>query len=694
MAGSTKESEDLVALLSRPNPSGGGGGGGGLKRSSIGVSTESEGGSSTQDGGSAQNNLENPSPGGVGRSTFFELKRPSSENTMNTAAGMEDMDAPSSPSHGVSFGGNNNNNTSCPPTSSQPQRPLPSLRSALRMGSRTDMKAMSSSVSTNQMRKNTSVTFANATKKPSQMGINEGLAANPPAAPQGNARFSFPDTDGGGQQQRVGFQQVAQMRQFAPQLQSADYSAQSMMKKSQSIAAPQFMLAHQNSNMSGASANESFGSQGPDGGAGGNSSTAAGEEGAEANSSFPIYFADLPTTEGKQRQQQAQQQQQQPPNNKRRSPFEQARLRSKSTNTMQYYAKNTMQSDVAKDPAQKLLHAAGTARPSMNGLNLTFRDMLDEGDGAENDLNLRSRNQQWKHFRSFSNKFESDNPMMQAARMEMDQDNTVGATNPIKEGGSFGSMGTTDTEGTHLSESKRTLTPSSYNSRNGNPPSSGGASGNKAFSNGGGMLPPRSLAGSHRAVVSVNDLAVLRRAAARMKMNPASNMQNSASSRQPSQRLPGEMLGGGMLSRIPSSSNSTVSSGGDTEGNDDALSPLAQMMAKMNGNRAAGNGTNSGGSSSEQQKELFLQMLSKPRAGAGNPGLSSRASSNNMGMGGMGRRAQTVGAGLAFDRGNTTMGNNGFRLSRFNLGGMSKETSQLSLISSGGESGGGRNEEW
>lgn len=471
------------------------------------------------------------------------------------------------------------------------------------------------------------------------------------------------------------------------------------MKKSQSIAAPQFMLAHQNSVSSSVqSANESFHSQGePVGGGGGGGS----DEEAAGNSSFPIYFADLPPS-GNQPQQQR----------KRPSPFQQASMRSKSTNTMQYYAKNTMQSDIAKDPAQKLLHAAGmaglpsTARPSMNGLNLTFRDMLDEGDGVENDNNLRSRNQQWKKFQSFSNKFESDNPMMQATMMEMDRTSGSAPINPIKEGGSFGSMGTTDTEGTtpiSLSESKRTLTPSSFTSQD-----SSGATGNKAFSNGNGMMPPqRSLAGSHRAVVSVNDLAMLRRAAARMKVNPTPNsMQQSQAQRQTSQKLPGETLGGGMLSRIPSSTN-TSCTGGEAAGGDvvNALSPMAQMMAKMNSGGGGSAGSGGGNPSGvNQQKELFLQMLSnRDAAGGGNNpgsqspyGLSSHASSSNMGMGGMGRRVQTVGAGLAYGRGNMSVGKNGFRLSRFNLGGMTKEASILSQISSGGDSatGGGRNEEW
>jgi len=679
MAGSTKESEDLVAMLSRPTE---------LRRSNIKDIADPGGGPSPhQSGGGLSSQLSADSqtleaPGG--RSTFFNLKRPSSENPMG--AGFD-----ASSGH-VQFA------TGQP--SQKQQRPLPSLRSSLRMGSRTDMKAMSSDMPTannSEIKKVTSsVTFSTTTKKASFMGINEGFAASDQQQ-QGNA--GFPSQQ---QQSRVGFQQVAQMRQFNPEDQASNYSKASMMKKSQSIAAPQFMMAHQNSTLSSTcevSANESFSSQGAPGGSSSNDGSADNNDGA-AHQSFPIYFADLPTS-GEKNTTTQQQSQQQSSNNKRPSPFQQASMRSKSTNTMQYYAGKTMQSDIAKDPAQKLLHAAGvagpvTTRPSMNALNLTFRDMLDEGDG-EGDLNVRSRNQQWKHFQSFSNKFESDNPMMQATMMEMDRN--TGSTS-IKEGGSFGSMGTTDTESTtpvSLSESKRTLTPSSFNSRNG---MIGGTTGNKANASGGGMMPPRSLTGSHRGAVSVNDLAVLRRAAARINVNPTPN--DSSSQRQMTTTLPGQTLGGGMLSRIPSSTNTAMSSGSSGE---DVLSPLAQMMAKMNSSGGTNSGSvNHGGSGggnpsgAEQQKELFLQMLAKRGTGGvgGNPAMSSHASSSNMRMGGMGRRVQTVGAGLAYGRGNMSTGKNGLRLSRFNLGDMTKVNSQLSQISSGGESGGGggRNEEW
>mmetsp|Transcript_22408 Transcript_22408/g.44671 ORF Transcript_22408/g.44671 Transcript_22408/m.44671 type:complete len:303 (+) Transcript_22408:180-1088(+) len=93
------------------------------------------------------------------------------------------------------------------------------------------------------------------------------------------------------------------------------------------------------------------------------------------------------------------------------TPFEQARLKSKSTSTLRY-----TQSDGMGGPTQQpnaFLQTIGMksipSNANVNGQNLTFRDMLDEGDGNEGDLNLRHRNQQWKDFRTFSHDWNERN---------------------------------------------------------------------------------------------------------------------------------------------------------------------------------------------------------------------------------------------------------------------------------------------
>ena len=760
MAGSTKESEDLVAKLSRPNPSGGGddGGGGGLKRTGHVVHGE--------DTESAQ--MSQPSPmGGGGRSNFFDLKRPGGMQTTPTGEGFDQGSHTVTP---VSSAGGEINNTNflnpedvTAPTdnldgsgggrarsnsAARPQSLQPSLRSALRMSSRSDVKAMAAAKASNKadMTKNTSVVkFSTETKKASVLGIAaEGEDHS------GNARFYFSaqqvggDGGGGGEQQQHGVQfaeqqaqqrQQANLRQFqqtSSQMQATNYSAAAMMKKSQSIAAPQNMFAHKNSVVGSTSststpsntANESFsqGDKSQDGGGGG-------------NASFPIYFSKLP--QGAQQgggQQPGQQHgvQGAPTQSAGIAPFNSQRMsmRSKSVNTLKYYAHQN-----PNNPAQELLHAAGMSgdvppisRPSINGLNLTFKDMLDEGDGTDGDLNLRQRNQQWKDFRSFSNQFEDDNPLKAAMG---DNDMSGGAVSPVKEDDGTGSTSTTATGSSiALSGSKRTLTPNSLNS-GGDGGMDGGMSrpdnSNLLMANaGGGMMmrgmpQSRTLGGSHRAAVSVNDLAVLRRAAARMKMT------DTSSSRQASHKM-GETLGGDMLTRLSSGGNSSYSSAGgganrSPAGNANdpsALSPLAQMMAKNNAAKMSNTGLNRMGSSSSninsnnegfanaQQRDLFFQKFNMALSGSGRMGdgndqspspfgMTSSASSRGLNTG-MGRRVRTVGAGLAYGRANMTVDmKSGSRLSRFDLGALRKETSRLSEISSTGSSGGGgggRNEEW
>jgi len=73
------------------------------------------------------------------------------------------------------------------------------------------------------------------------------------------------------------------------------------------------------------------------------------------------------------------------------------------------------------DPVQRLLYTVNMgggiispiSYPSVNGLNLTFKEMLNKGDIAEGDLNLSLRlmNQQWKDCHCFRNKFKSENPL-------------------------------------------------------------------------------------------------------------------------------------------------------------------------------------------------------------------------------------------------------------------------------------------
>lgn len=829
MAGSTKESEDLVAMLSRPAP-------GGLKRTS--------GGGTRGMGEAGQPAANSPhAPMGGGKSTFFNLKRPSSiapaspggvgfadahmlqqqqggSHTVTpvSSAGGEITDGSQQDDGSGGLSANapgplddNLDGSGRPRSGSNAGGPRPilqsSLRSALRMSSRSDVNAMAVSAAS-EMKKNTSVTFSNTTKKASQLGMIETGMGGVEGEQQGNERFYFnPQQMGGNTEQQQAAQeaeaaarQEANLRQFqqmtsqhfSPSAQqgSSNYSAAMMMKKSQSIAAPQFLLAHKNSaggssttSQASNTANESFAEQGE---------TSQQDGGAEAaNTSFPIYFSKIPGEGGEQQgqgtgqpgqmQQHAVQGAVPPPaattnvggmgiatSTGEGSPPNHRRLRSKSMNTLKYYYENnSVQSNM--DPAQRLLHAAGMSgidvppisRPSINGLNLTFRDMLDEGDGAEGDLNLRLRNQQWKDFRTFSNNFENENPMMAAA---MDREGMFDKPSPIKETGSVTSTSTTatGTSGTAsnvpLSGSKRTLTPSSLNSRN-SANTSGSANkvtNNTIFINPGGgmgMGPPysRTLHGSHRASVSVNDLAVLRRAAARMKMNnPADSFNSQDGSpqqqtiRRQSHRM-GETLGGDMLSRLPSdisqSGSSSSISGAQTQhasntastaniNNNSALSPLAQMMARnnaakmnaanlnrMSSGSSSGNNNNSGNKNcgsfaNQEQQELFFQKFNMALSGSGrmgsgvgnNPamspspfgmGVSSSASGCGLNASGMGRRSRTVGAGLAYGRANMTIDmKSGYRLSRFNLGDLKKENSRLSEISSAGSSAGGRNEEW
>ena len=717
MAGSTKESEDLVALLSRPKPTGG----------------------DTHE----QSDVVGTTPS-LGADVFFNLKRPShqqqqhpslelnrptttqeSSNTVTpvSSEGNEigtycsDEDKGSSNEGEGGSGGSHSGNIGGGGVTSAHARvtkPIPSLRSALRVGATSTSSSHADIV---DLKKNASVTFTDTTKT----GSAAGVAASSSSSGSGlNATFTF------GQQQQ---QQGSQQSQAQPQLggsrgntttpssgqqqqQFFNYSAESMMKKSQSIAAPQFMLTHMNSSLS-TSANESFAMNS------GVASVASsdGSSSQVGGVSFPIFLGKLKSSKTSIQSSTA------PPGGTPTTTTampRHVRKRSQSSTTLKYYASHNMNSinsqNLQKDPAQ-LLQAAGIqgftpicARTSINGLNLTFRDMLDEGDGTEGDLNNRLRNQQWKDFSKFSNTFDSANPML-LGRVD-ENHNESGCDESC--GSVDGGMGSAKEQGmegndSKMSGSKRSLTPTSGS---GSSMTNNNSNNNIEQQQRQQQWPPSGLGGAHRATVSVNDLAMLRRAASRMKMsnitgtsgvgrnisNTATDMTSVATNNNNSQpspiKLPGQTLGGDMLSRLSQHSSMSVersshsgsnNSGGDISGQQQGagittstntasaiaptktLSPLEQMMAKTN---------------NQQFRVTTNNPFLRPSMGA------ASSSTNNITMGP--RRVHTVGAGLAYGRVNMTTGPN--RLSRFNLSGHGNNSiirntnSRLSEISSGGSS--------
>ncbi|KAL9184853.1 hypothetical protein ACHAXT_002630 [Thalassiosira profunda] len=603
MAGSTKSSEDLVVALSRPAP-------GGLRRTSGGGTA---GGARLEEGGRPT----------VESEEFFRLQRPSSSSA---AAADPSVAAAGRAAEEVEMG------------DQRPRSNSNALRSALRSSSRADVDAAhaASAAAPPELKKSASVTFSETTKRASHLGI----AAD--SAPQ-----------------MANFGNAASLRAFRPaRLQPKVKTAAMMMKKSSSVAAPQFLLAHQNSVSSGASANESFNVREASGG-----NASAAEEsaaGGDCNASFPIYLGRLDGGD-----------QAAGPNAPPGRPQHQ-RQRSKSTNALQYYYQSH---SVTMDPAQQLLHAAGmadgvagtgalVARPSIHGLHLTFRDMLDEGDGAEGDLNVRRRNQQWKDFRSFSSQFASDNPFVSL----MGDSSRSGS--PVKEAGSVGSHTTSATAQSSLplSGSKRTLTPSSLTSAS--TAASSGAGGNKGFASAGTGHPR--VGGAHRSAVSANDLAMLRRAASRMKMTPVgADAAPPFGATRPRAQRSGETLGGDLLSRLSDSSAASLEGGEGVPATVSAPaakapSPLEQMVA--------------------QSRALRSSAVRAPLLGDLVP---------SSGTSGLPRRVRTVGAGLAYGHAGMTVDyrGGGCRVSKFNLGAL-RNSSKLSEISSAGSSGGGRNEEW
>ncbi|KAL7478080.1 hypothetical protein ACHAW6_003863 [Cyclotella cf. meneghiniana] len=342
------------------------------------------------------------------------------------------------------------------------------------------------------------------------------------------------------------------------------------------------------------------------------------------------------------------------------------KTKAKSVNTLQYYYKAGLKSGVS---AQNVLGSEEKRIFSKSLRNLTFREMLDEGDGKEGDLNLRLRNEQWKVFRTSDCGTGDDD--------DDDKEDSLMFTPEHRTGSLLGS--------------KRVLTPSSSTNSN---DYMGDAPNNRSENTEGyspvpmmtmhshaqstGITQPQpNLIGSHRGCVSAYDLAVFRRAASRMKISPQMPSPSGVHWIEPSQssqQRPGETLGAAMLSRLssggsndlgvareaaPSTLSSVMSGKASTAGPAIILphaSPLAQMMAN----------------------KLSVGMAEPP---ASLPPASKL----------MSRRVHTVSAGLAYGSAGFRMDNK-TRLSRFELG---KDTSILSLSSQGsGQGGFGKNEEW
>jgi len=761
MAGSTKESEDLVALLSRPRsnssatqkkldeilPTGGVGG----KESSTGASVLMERMNVDDDNDEQMGRGELIGVGGVignkglshgvnlsntnqqqqlpGSDAFFNLKRPSNKPpSSNSGGGGFELNRNRSTTPSVtpvSSGGTEFTNAEYdegsgsgsasnqgsgsgdarmkpPPQPSSNNRNLgigPQLKSALRIGgSRTNLQESKPSTS-NMGRSN--VSFSNTTKMASTKGLTS-FPDNVDGNKYGNATFNFGTNTVGGSVQA---KQVAQMRQFQigggglssgqGMMGGAKYSAQNMMRKSQSIAAPQFMLTHTQSigSKSGtidsrgnsSSANESFNIASSSGQSVATTTTGnsggSGGSGEVVGQSFPIFLGKLSTPSDKQQQQQSQQQQ----------PLTQpkhVRQRSQSTTTLKYYAShNQNTSCIQKDPAQQLLQAAGMtgiATTRTSTLNLTFREMLDEGDGTENDLNSRLRNQQWKDFSNFSNQFEKSNPMLRSVDEHSStgsKDSSMGECSSASTGTGAGRRKSSMGSQMSLSGSKRSI---------GSGGSSGGASGGSNPNSRGNQQwqRPYGLAGSHRQAVSVNDLAVLRRAASRMKMNNVTGGggggMGSMGMGSSQQKLPGETLGGSLLSRINSTADSSI--GGSSHSGAAAnmppttiLSPMEQMMARKQSQQQT---TTQQPQTSEMfMKQFNLAMSSGPGQYSVQPSPSTVNNTTSSSGASMGRQVRSVGAGLAYGRVNMTTNAN--RLSRFNLGNMNRTNSRLSEISSG-----------
>lgn len=516
------------------------------------------------------------------------------------------------------------------------------------------------------MKKHPSVTFCDSTKVGSYLGMIGG----------NNTHAANTNYDGG-----VEFQPLANMRmqvamvpQFHPVTSATtttgvgggaggtDYSAEAMLKKSQSIASTA-------------------------------SSSTTEVEGASSNIVRPLLnpaSVYMPVSASSQYNVE------QPPplQSHLLHHFEQSppkppttTQRSKSVNTLQYYYPNkqhTGNGSASYLRTQELLQAAGisgmvrtpvTSHCSINGLNLTFRDMLDEGDGIEGDLNAHTRNQQWKDFRTFS----------------------AGLTEGGYSRRSSSSSSTSSTskrQSPPLSGSKRvhapTVSPSAGPARNTRP-----LSVNDLF-----MIPQG--VGASNGVAPTASTSTRSRGRSSLNATP---------------RLPGETLGGMMLSRTASINTTapvvgnsvfpTTTTTTSTSTMDSSSSPMAQMFAKHA--RSSHDIRSSNIQDSDPQLlELFMQRASSYIGGA-NATTNSKSSVkliadgsiNNTTDSTIGPRRHTVGAGLAYGSANMTINYtpNGMRLSTFNLGELQRDEGTMNRYNGipstgGGNADGRRNEEW
>ena len=142
-------------------------------------------------------------------------------------------------------------------------------------------------------------------------------------------------------------------------------------------------------------------------------------------------------------------------------------------------------------------------------------------------------------------------------------------------------------------------------------------------------------------------------------------------------RLLGEMLGGGMLSRIRSGP------GGGT---------ARQMLMARKGVES---GSRGGSDRNPQQMELFMQKLKQTMVGGAGTGIGGVGV--GAGLAGRGAWDGAAGAGLAYSRVDmlVDMKPNGFGMSRFNLGQLQGGGQPAEPAVDGGSSTGSlRNEEW
>lgn len=713
MASTSKESFDLVEQMSRAGPT-----------PAAGASSMTP----TKNGGAPAMK--------PGRSDFFNLKRRSlAPPTQQFASMMTNVDpttvtpVSSTGTAGTfteedAFGNKIASASLCPghPGEGQQQQhvsnKMPSIRSSLRIGgSRAnlasadvqDMAAVNAAAESG-MKGSRSVTFATATKRGSvtMMTQPEESTEN-----ESNAGFGTAAASSAGAVNPLMAMMMAQQGngQKARAAGGGQYSAAAMMRKSQSMFSPNHGAGM--ASMAGAA------SPGRGGGAAiGNKNEAA----AGGNSQFPIYLGKLDGggeegAEGVEGSHDAEAEATAQMN------LLQQRKRSRSVQTLKYYYQNNAMSQQVAVISEEG-DAPGTANSTMGNSarqasNITFKDVLDVGDGETGDLNSQQRNQQWKDFRAFS----AANPLLQGAARDPGSDQQEageGAARSEDDAKMEGVEGTIvgnqqrDTAvspgapSSPLSGTKRTLTPTGVATQNSGHPSS--HHNNDATNQ--PLNRQQHLFGAHRASVSVNDLAVFRRAAARMQQQQTGggvqsggggggNDSNWTASALPPQQQPPSMMGGDRVG-APTMANQQRPLGG-LGGLGGRKPSLVAMMASKS---SAGLSGLNASVRQQQRQDLFsrtgmgnapVNMMPTPMAQ--NQGATMGGNSGGTSM--MGRRAMTVGAGLAYGGANwqsgTNIGKGGMRLSRFNLGALDRE-SQESILSMGSSAGitasSGQNAEW